>query len=98
MKVETYITIGVLIVVLIGTGSIFHDKWNEGWEMDKEKICLPYNTFGVVESYEGNNHCSEVEIKEKQKFQDYYCENHLCHPVMKSEEKLKIIYEDWRFA
>jgi len=77
---------------------IAKDRFDEGWQIDKEKICLPYTTNGIVAAHEGNEHCSEGEISEKDKFLDYYCNLYSCRPVWKSEKKVRAIYEEWNDA
>jgi hypothetical protein len=94
------IIFGLIICIFVVAMTIptAKNKLDEAWEMDKEKICLPYTTNGIVAVKEGNEHCSEEEINEKNKFLDYYCNLYSCRPVWKTEKKVKSIYEEWSDA
>ncbi len=96
MEKKNYIILGITLLVLVGMISPFLTSWNEGWEHDKNKICLPYTTRGVVFMYEGYEGCSKEEIEEKEKFIEYYCEDHSCKPIMKSEKSLEEIYYKYK--
>ena len=94
MKVETYITIGVLVIVLIGTGAMFHDKWNEALQLEKQQVCEPWFPKGIATMLY-REQCNETELIAIENFADDYCNDNdlFLLPCMGTKTGAKEYYE-----
>lgn len=91
-----YVYLGIILIVLVFMMKPLLGKWNTNWEIEKNEICLPYTTKGIVFTYEGDEHCSIEQIIEKRNFEKYYCERYNCRPILKNKNELKQIYEKYK--
>ena len=94
-NIKAIIIGAIVIFIVIEMINPFKEKFNEGWQLDKDKMCLPYVPNGIVSVYENYSHCTEEQIIEKERFAKYYCSNFHCYLVLKTEKQIKAIYKEF---